>query len=99
MFCGIYCRGSRNKLTINIEEIIGKHKFGREKGAMPSFEIFSMIDCPKLRMPQSYLNLGSRIRIRLYGFPNLNVKEEHKHMVQQVLLPNPTETKEIIKKI
>ena len=31
LFCGTYFRGSRNKLIINIGEIIGKHKFGCEK--------------------------------------------------------------------
>lgn len=34
-----------------------------EGGAMPSLEIFTVMDCPLLRMPQSYLNLGTKLRV------------------------------------
>jgi hypothetical protein len=62
-----------------------------KEGAMSSLEIFNMMDCPKLKiLPQTYLNLG--IKIRVYGCPELEVVE-NRNLVQVVAMAEKHRTK------
>jgi Leucine-rich repeat (LRR) protein len=60
-----------------------------KEGAMSSLEIFNMMDCPILKiLPQTYLNLG--IKIRVYGCPELE-GVENRNLVQVVAMERNTE--------